>query len=35
VAVPATLDDEARELLMKYAAAANHDPREHLREVKP
>jgi molecular chaperone DnaJ len=35
VAVPARLDDEARELLMKYAAAAEHDPREHLREVKP
>jgi molecular chaperone DnaJ len=35
VAVPARLDDEARELLMKYAAAADHDPREHLREVKP
>jgi molecular chaperone DnaJ len=35
VAVPATLDDEARELLMKFAAAATHDPREHLREVKP
>ncbi|MDT7572662.1 MAG: molecular chaperone DnaJ [Actinomycetota bacterium] len=35
VAVPAQLDDEARELLMKYAAAADHDPREHLREVKP
>jgi molecular chaperone DnaJ len=31
VAVPARLDDEARELLMKYAAAAQHDPREHLR----
>jgi molecular chaperone DnaJ len=35
VAVPARLDDEARELLEKYAAAADHDPREHLREVKP
>jgi molecular chaperone DnaJ len=35
VAVPAHLDDEARELLLKYAAAADHDPREHLREVKP
>jgi molecular chaperone DnaJ len=35
VAVPARLDDEARELLMKYAAAADHDPREHLREVNP
>ncbi|MDX6197931.1 MAG: molecular chaperone DnaJ [Actinomycetota bacterium] len=34
VAVPARLDDEARELLMKYAAAADHDPREHLREAK-
>jgi molecular chaperone DnaJ len=31
VAVPARLDDEARELLEKYAAAADHDPREHLR----
>jgi molecular chaperone DnaJ len=35
VAVPAKLDDEARELLEKYAAVADHDPREHLREVKP
>ena len=35
VAVPARLDDEAKELLMKYAAAADHDPREHLREVTP
>jgi molecular chaperone DnaJ len=35
VAVPARLNDEARELLEKYAAVADHDPREHLREVKP
>jgi molecular chaperone DnaJ len=35
VAVPARLDDEARELLEKYAAVAADDPREHLREVKP
>jgi molecular chaperone DnaJ len=33
VAVPAKLNDEAREALEKYAAAAEHDPREHLRTV--
>jgi molecular chaperone DnaJ len=33
VAVPAQLNDEAREALEKYAAAAEHDPREHLRTV--
>ncbi|MCW2572389.1 MAG: molecular chaperone DnaJ [Frankiales bacterium] len=33
VAVPARLNDEAREALEKYAAAAEHDPREHLRTV--
>jgi len=30
VAVPQRLDDEAREALEKYAAAAGHDPREGL-----
>jgi molecular chaperone DnaJ len=34
VAVPQHLDDEARDALEKYAAAAGHDPREHLREVR-
>ncbi|MBK5306316.1 MAG: molecular chaperone DnaJ [Frankiaceae bacterium] len=33
VAVPQRLDDEAREALEKYAAAADHDPREHLKEA--
>ncbi|MCW2735603.1 molecular chaperone DnaJ [Nocardioides sp.] len=33
VAVPARLNDEAREALEKYAAAAEHDPREHLKGV--
>jgi molecular chaperone DnaJ len=33
VAVPARLNDEAREALEKYAAAAEHDPRAHLRTV--
>lgn len=35
VAVPQKLSSEAREALEKYAAAAPHDPREHLREVAP
>ena len=33
VAVPQRLDDEAREALEKYAAAADHHPREHLKEA--
>ena len=33
VAVPQGLNDEAREALEKYAAAAADDPRRHLREV--
>jgi molecular chaperone DnaJ len=33
VAVPQKLSAPAKEALEKYAAAAPHDPREHLREV--
>jgi molecular chaperone DnaJ len=35
VAVPKHLDDEAREALEKYAAAAAEDPRAHLRDGAP
>jgi molecular chaperone DnaJ len=35
VAVPQQLSAEARQALEAYAAAAPHDPREHLREVTP
>ena len=34
VAVPKDLSDEARAALERYAEAAPHDPRAHLREVQ-